>query len=91
MDAGLGSLSAFISYLAFRLAFRKARSFSGIVGCEILKLITIATSVALVFFGFSTQSNSFCGGILNRTSCLDRGTAKDARTQAQLSAEKLSY
>lgn len=63
-DAGLGSLSAFISYLAFRLAFRKAKSFSGIVGCEILKLITIATSVSLVFLVFRPSPIVFVAGFL---------------------------
>ena len=64
LDAGLGSLCAFISYSAFSLACRKAKSFSDIVGCEILKLITVATSVAMVFLVFRPSPIFFVTGFL---------------------------
>ena len=64
LDAGLGSLSAFISYSAFSLAFRKAKSFSDILGCEILKLATIAMSVVGFFLVFQPSPLFFVAGFL---------------------------
>mgnify|MGYP005707549599 CR=1 FL=1 len=64
LDAGLGSLSAFISYSAFSLAFRKAKSFSDVLGCEVFKLITIASSVAVVFLVMQPSPIFFVAGFL---------------------------